>query len=97
MYRVQVAATTQANHSQILDAYPDFIIEKRPKSDLLFYLIGNKDSYSEISLLRTKINNSGVKDAFIVAYVDGWPITRNQAIELKRMYPDLENFIKEGK
>lgn len=97
MYRVQVAATTQVNHSQILDAYPDFIIEKRPKSDLLFYLIGNDDSYSEIRLLCNKINNSGVKDAFIVAYVDGWPISRNQAIELKRVYPDLKEFVKEDK
>lgn len=97
VFRVQVAASSRMNSSAVLDEFTDFIIEERPKSDLLYYLVGNSQSFSEISLIRSEIQQRDVRDAFIVPYLNGWPLTRNQAVQLKSEYPELAAFLKEAK
>lgn len=96
-YRVQITASSQLNSSAILDKFPDFIIEKRPSNELLFYLTGNSAHYVEITEVKNNINSMGIKDAFIVPYIDGWPITKSQAYLLRSKYPDLNLYIAGGK
>ncbi len=96
-YRVQISASSNMNSSVILDEFVDFVVEKRPQNDLLYYLTGTSETYSGIVELRNIIQNKGIKDAFIVPYVDGWPISKAQAYQLKTQYPDLNDFITRGK
>ena len=96
-YRVQISASSQVNSSVILDEYPEFMIEKRPSNDLLYYLVGNSGTFNEIIELRNNIQLKGIKDAFIIPYIDGWPISKSQVYQLKAKYPDLNLYIAGGK
>lgn len=92
-YRVQFAATRQAYNGTQLTGFKDIIIEKRPSADLNFYMVGLATGYDQIQEILGSVIQAGKTDAFIMAYIDGWPVNKSQAQAYKDQYPDLSKYI----
>lgn len=97
VYRVQISAGSQVNNNTLLDEMKEFVVEKRPGNDLIYYMIGTETTLSKINEFKKSIQDKGVKDAFVVPYIDGYPISKNQAFQYIKQYPDLNNFVGTGK
>jgi hypothetical protein len=46
-----------------------------------------------LQLLRQK----GIPEAFVVPYINGWPISKSQAQQLVKQYPDLNSYLTGSK
>jgi len=71
-YKVQIGAFRQSVAPLVLNQYKAIVSEniEEVKTDagLIIYLVGNFKDYLQASSLRNKIINSGIEDAFVVAY-----------------------------
>ncbi len=96
-YKVQFAATKQAYTGSLLIDVPDFVIENRPTNTLNYYMVGGNKNYSQIAETLQLIRKKGIAEAFVVPYINGWPISKGQAILLTSQYPDLNAYLSAGR
>ena len=96
-YRVQFAATKQAYGGALLSDFSDFVIESRPSNELNYYMVGINKTYKQIEETLLLLRQKGIQEAFVVPYINGWPITKSQALQLISQYPDLNVYLTGGK
>jgi len=85
-YKVQIGAFRQSVAPLILKQYKtvlkENITEIKTDAGLTIYLVGNFKDFLKASALRSKVVNSGINDAFVVAYNKNKRIPLNVAREI---------------
>jgi outer membrane protein OmpA-like peptidoglycan-associated protein/tetratricopeptide (TPR) repeat protein len=94
IYRVELATVSQVLTSDALGLFTDILVESKPTSGQYRYLAGAERQFSAAANLRKNAKEEGFPDAVIVAYINGWPVSKAEAVGLVKKYPDLANFIK---
>lgn len=93
-YKVQIAAIKQMYNGEILNQYPDVMVESLSSSDYYKYTIGLFQSFSSAEQLRKELIRQGVSDSFVVPYVNGIRVNRDDSKIYSLAYPDLLDYIK---
>ncbi len=93
-YKVQIAAIKQMYSGDIFTKYQNAIVESNGGSNYYKYTIGLFQTFSDADQLRTELIQMGVTDAFIVPYVNGVRVNRDDSKIYSAAYPDLLDFIK---
>ncbi|MEM6724520.1 MAG: OmpA family protein [Bacteroidota bacterium] len=92
-YRVQLAAATRRIEDPVLASGPIAYIERSMDNDYMNYCLGILSDYTVAEILKNTIQAAGYQDAFIVPYVDGIRLSREEAIDYSAEYPDLNRFL----
>lgn len=93
-YKVQIAAIKQMYNGRILESYPDAMVESEGSNAYYKYTVGLYQNYSGAEQLRKDLIRKGVTDAFIVPYVNGVRVNRDDSKIYSAAYPDLLIFIR---
>jgi outer membrane protein OmpA-like peptidoglycan-associated protein/tetratricopeptide (TPR) repeat protein len=94
VYRVELTIVSQVLTSEALGLFADVVVESQPASGQYRYLAGAERQFSAAINVRKMAKDEGFTDAIIVPYINGWPITKAEAVGLVKKYPDLANYIK---
>lgn len=93
-YKVQVAAIKQMYNGAILTEYPDPMVEMTGEDEYYKYTVGLYQTFSSANELRKDLIRQGVTDAFIVPYVNGVRVNKDDSKIYSAAYPDLLNFLE---
>lgn len=93
-YKVQIAAIKQMYSGPLLTNYKDAMVESVGGSAYYRYSIGLFQSFAAANDLRKSLIREGVTDAFIVPYVNGVRVTRDDSKIYSAAYPDLLDFLR---
>ncbi len=94
-YKVQVAALKQRYQSSIFTNYPDAMVETTFTGDIYRYTLGLYQTFSSAAELKNDLEQNGVKDAYVVPYINGVRASRSDSKIYAAAYPDLLNFLSE--
>lgn len=92
-YRVQVVAATRRFDDPIIGSGPIAYIERSMANEYMKYCLGMADDFTEAEGLRKLISAAGYPDAFVVPYVNGIRLSREEAIDFSAEYADLNRFL----
>ncbi len=93
-YKVQIAAIKQMYNGNILTQSPDGMVESDGASKYYKYTVGLYQTFSSANQMRVSLIRQGVTDAFVVPYVNGVRVNRDDSKIYSAAYPDLINFIE---
>jgi len=93
-YKVQIAAIKQMYKGDLIFKYPNAMIECTGNDNIYRYSVGMYKTYNSAEQLRKELVKQGVADAFVVPYINGIRLTRNEIIEKSETYTELKNLIK---
>jgi outer membrane protein OmpA-like peptidoglycan-associated protein len=93
-YKVQIAAIKQMYNGSILSDYPDAMVEMRGKEEYYKFTVGLYQTFSSAEELRKELIRQGVTDSFIVPYVNGVRVNKDDSKIYSAAYPDLLNFLE---
>ncbi|MEO1435342.1 MAG: OmpA family protein [Bacteroidota bacterium] len=92
-YRVQLLAATRRFEDPIMASGPVAYIERSMDNDYMKYCLGILSDYTTADALRNTIQASGYPDAYVVPYVNGIRLSREEAIDYSAEFPDLNRFL----
>ena len=96
-YKVQFASLKQMYSGNLLESKSDPMVERIPNIPYYRYSIGFFKKFQDAEAYRETLLLEGLKDAYVIAYLDGIKITSDMVNgELVRKYPDLKLFFKLG-
>jgi tetratricopeptide (TPR) repeat protein len=96
-YKVQFASLKQMYSGNLLESKSDPMVERIPNIPYYRYSIGFFKKFQDAEAYRETLLVEGLKDAYVIAYLDGIKITSDMVNgELVRKYPDLKLFFKLG-
>lgn len=90
-YKIQIKAAKQRYDSPLLQSSVNTLIEATPNGDYQRYTIGIFSTLAEAEKFRLKVVPT---ESFVVAYIHGVRITKEQAYQYIQQYPDLKNWSK---
>lgn len=93
-YKVQIASIKQMYNGNILTQYDDPMVESDGSNAYYRYSVGLYQTFSDANQLRSNLIRQGVTDAFVVPYVNGLRVNRDDSKIYSAAYPDLLNFIE---
>ena len=93
-YRVQVKAIKTMLDDDVLVRYPDALIETTPTIDVMRYTVGLSKTFADAEKLRLKLVGDGFRDAFIVAYINGQRLDKDELKKYLTEYPDLNTYLE---
>jgi len=96
-YKVQVAATKQLYNGEIINNYPDAMVEKKPSSPFYKYTVGLYRTFFSANQLKNDLINQGFSDVFVVPYIKGQRISLTEAAAWSIKYPDLKIYLERSK
>ncbi len=92
-FRVQFVTLRQMYTGDIYTLNPDILIESVGGSGVYRYLSGLFDNYNDAKAFREVLINNGLKDAFVVPYIDNERYTPETLTEsIMNRYPDLRKY-----
>lgn len=92
-YRVQFITLRQMYSGDIMALNSDLMIESQDEVSGYRYMAGLFKTYSEAKAFRETLINHGLKDAFIVPYIDNQRFSKTNIPEsLFNTYPDLRKY-----
>lgn len=92
-YKIQIAAIKQMYQSDLILNYPNPMIEKFADSDLYHYTVGLYQTYTAAEQLRQDLVKNGVTNAFVVPYLNGIRLKKEEIEPISTTYPDLEQYL----
>ncbi|WCL81481.1 hypothetical protein PPO43_00025 [Saprospira sp. CCB-QB6] len=94
-YRLAIQTSTQLFDDPILGQLQDVAAEKQPESPEITYYLGHARNFKAANALRETLEEGGFKAIRIQAYLDGWPLQKEQIPFLLNQYPDLKAYLTE--
>jgi len=92
-YRVQIVSLRQMYNGDIYSLNPDLLIESQGGTGMYRYLAGLFPSFEEARAFQEVMINNGLKDAFIIPYVDNVRLSKTAISEtVMNKYPDLRKY-----
>jgi hypothetical protein len=92
VYRVQIASVGHLFQNNVFDEYADAMVEYVPSTRLYRYLIGMETQFKNAVMLREALRKQGFSDAYVVAYIHGRQIGKEEVQDYAAQYPDLLKF-----
>ena len=92
-YSVQIASISQILQNSSLEPIDEMYIDVDNKQGNYRYMVGMSGSYRETEKTLAQMQELGFPDAFIVVYLDGVRISREELPGLAIEYPDLQLFL----
>ncbi|MFZ1676497.1 MAG: OmpA family protein [Saprospiraceae bacterium] len=96
-YSVQIASINQILQNPILESTPEMFIEVDNVQGNYMYMSGMLPTYKEAEQKLNQMIAAGFSDAFIVPYVDGLRVIRDEIPDYSAEYPDLLNYLAKSK
>lgn len=96
-YRVQVATIKQMYNGELINKYPDVLIEKNASENVYHYTIGLFVTYDKAERLRKELDGQGISSAMVVPYIAGWKMSDDDIRKFLKTYPDLQNYLNRKK
>ncbi|MFZ4543097.1 MAG: hypothetical protein ACOYOA_03535 [Saprospiraceae bacterium] len=96
-YRVEIATIKQMYNGDLVNKYPDLMIEKNAGESTYHYSLGLFSNFDKAESLCNELKIKGVENAKIVPFVAGW---KSEGIAAKKhivQYPDLQKYINKLK
>ncbi len=93
-YKVQIAAIGQMYNGDLVTRYPDAMAEHRSRTNLYQYTVGLYQTYASAEQLVQDLKRQGITDAFVVPYINGMRVSRDDTKVYAAAYPDLLNFLR---
>lgn len=92
-YRVQIVSLKQMYNGDIYSLSPDLMIESTGGTSMYRYMAGIFPNFGDALEFQNILAKNGLKDAFIVPYVDNVRLQRTQITEnIMSKYPDLRKY-----
>jgi outer membrane protein OmpA-like peptidoglycan-associated protein len=92
-FRIVAAKSRQLlNDSRIIQSN-DVATFKSGSDETYTYLMGMSESYDEILALKNKAKDSGLTNLSISAFIDGFPIEKNEVKNHVKKYPNLKVYL----
>lgn len=92
-YRVQIVSLKQMYNGDIYSLSPDLLIESQGGSGNYRYMTGLFPTFADAVDFQTILIKNGLKDAFIVPYIDNVRLTKSTISEsMMNKYPDLRKY-----
>lgn len=88
-YSVQIASISQILQNSSLEPIDEMYIDVDNKQGNYRYMVGMSGSYKETEKTLEHMQELGFSDAFVVVYVDGIRMSRDQLPGIAVDYPDL--------
>lgn len=97
-YSVQIASISQILQNQSMESVEEVFIEVNNANGNYLYMVGMVGTFAEAEANLRQMIGLGFSDAFVVPYLDGVRINREEMADLAREYPDLLFYLaKSGK
>jgi hypothetical protein len=74
--------------------FGEIVIESQQGSGAYRYLAGNFAKYADAARTLKELQAQDFNTAIVVAYIDGWRISKAEAVTWLKKYPDLAAYIK---
>jgi outer membrane protein OmpA-like peptidoglycan-associated protein/tetratricopeptide (TPR) repeat protein len=92
-YKVQVQTTKRIFDADVLSRYPDAMMEASGTEAVYQYTVGLFTDFVSAEKLRKDLVKEGVRDAWVVPYVDGLRTIGEEAKRFTNRYGDLVNYL----
>jgi outer membrane protein OmpA-like peptidoglycan-associated protein len=97
-YRVRIATIKQMYSGDLIERYPDLMIEKNASENVYHYSLGLFTTFEQAERLRKDLELQGNASAQIIPYIAGWRLENTEEIKNNiAQYPDLQNFLNRKK
>lgn len=96
-YRVEIAAIKQIYNGDLIERYPDILIERNAEDNIYHYSIGLFTKYQQAEKLQQELIQLGVNNATVVPYIEGFKLNEEEIKNNIPQYPDLQNFVNRKK
>lgn len=93
-YKIQIASVKQMLQNQILNYYPDSMIEKNYNDEDYKYTIGLYKNYFDAQSVLKILRSDNFPNAFIVPYLNGKRIPSEEITKYAKELPDLVNYLQ---
>lgn len=91
-YRIAVHSSSQLFNDPILSQLTNVAAEKQANAPEITYYLGLERNFKAAKALKETLEESGFENLYIQAYIDGWPIEKEQLPALLQRYPDLKEY-----
>lgn len=92
-YKVQVQSTKRIFDTDLLSRYPDAMMEAAGTEGVYQYTVGLFTDFASAEKLRKDLVKEGVRDAWVVPYIDGLRTIGDEAKRFTSRYGDLLNYL----
>ncbi len=92
-YKVQVQSTKRIFDTDVLSKYPDAMMEAAGTEGVYQYTVGLFTDFASAEKLRKDLVKEGVRDAWVVPYIDGLRTIGDEAKRFTTRYGDLLNYL----
>ncbi|HZV68794.1 MAG TPA: tetratricopeptide repeat protein [Saprospiraceae bacterium] len=96
-YSVQIASINQILQNPVLESTPEMFIEVDNAQGNYMYMSGMLVTYKDAEKKLSEMIPAGFEDAFIVPYIDGLRVNRDEIPGYATEYPDLLNYLARSK
>lgn len=96
-YRVEIAAIKQIYNGDLIERYPDILIERNAEDNVYHYSIGLFTKFQLAEKLQQELILQGVNNAQVIPFINGFKINDEVLKNSVLQYPDLQNFINRKK
>lgn len=96
-YKVQIQTTKRIFDSELLHKYPDAMMEAVGVEGVYQYSVGLFKDFISAERLRLDVIKEGVRDAWVVPFVDGIRVIGDEAKRFANRYTDLVNYLSAKK
>ena len=92
-YRLQIPFGDQASLEALRERYPAGTVDEFPATGQSFFTIGLYLTFHAAEEMRKELSPNGFPSAGVKAFLKGWEISKEAAMQLLAEYPDLGNFV----
>lgn len=94
-YKVQIASIKQMYKGDLIFKYPNAMVERSANNDTYRYTVGQYKTFGSANQLKEELIKQGVSDAYVVAYMDGFRLSRNEITMYQEDFPELQKILEE--
>lgn len=93
-YKVELTQATTPLQHEILQVFSPITTEKTPQALAVTYYVGLDQTFADSYYLLTQLKEAGFDQARVVAYMDGFPLSNDDAQVRFTDYPDLSAYLE---
>ncbi len=96
-YKIQIQTTKRIFDTELFSKYPEAMMEAVGIEGIYKYSVGLTKDFISADKLKMELVKEGVRDAWVVPYVDGIRIMEDEAKRFANRYTDLLNYLASKK
>ncbi len=93
-YKIQISSVTKILNRSILSEQPYPMIEKMPDFAYYRYTLGAFEKFQDAKVFASEMQRKGQKGAYVVPFIHGKRVDKNEAKSNVGVFPDLSNYLK---